>query len=183
MLIVKNPNKDIDRLIKEYEESNGLKLPISLKNFLKKYNGGETPKTFIKTKGISSDIRVFYGLGNVSYNFSKNRCIEKGDKLLLPFAEDSFGNFWAVDVGECGKVYFINHEQENLVILVDESFTEFINKCKSEKISEASKRTPEERERILIEKGKGANISDGLREMWRTEYEKYKNFQQEEVVI
>ena len=39
------------------------------------------------------------------------------------------------------------------------------------------------REQILIRNGKGANISDGLREMWKAEYEKYNNLCQEEVVL
>lgn len=103
--------------------------------------------------------------------------------MLLPIAGDSFGNFFAVELGKGDKIYFVNCEQGNDISLIDESFAGFINKCKSKKISDSSKRSPEEREKILIEKGKGANISDGLREMWRREYKKYKNLQQEEVII
>ncbi len=183
MLIVKNYNDRIDELIIEFEENIGLKLPGMYRNFLKKYNGGETPNTSINSKGISSDVRVFYGLGTVKYNFTKIECIKEVDKFLLPIAEDSFGNVFAIDLGKDDKIYFIDHEKKNEIFLIEESFLEFINKCKSKEISESSRRTPEEREQILIKNGKGANISDGLRKMWQAEYEKYKNLFQDEVIL
>ena len=44
-------------------------------------------------------------------------------------------------------------------------------------------RTPEEREAEMIAEGKATNITDGLREIWKQEYEKYKDMKREEVVI
>ena len=182
MLIVKNNNEKIEKLLIELEENIEFKLPNLYREFLKKYNGGETPNTSIKSNGVSSDVRAFYGLGDVKYNNIKTLEINEIDKILLTVAEDSFGNVFAIDLGE-EKIYFIDHEKENEISLVEESFSEFVSKCKSEEISEAVKRSPEEREQILIRNGKGANISDGLREMWKAEYEKYNNLCQEEVVL
>ena len=68
-------------------------------------------------------------------------------------------------------------------MVVSDSFYGFIRATTSEKINEASKRTPEERERILVEKGKGNNITDGLRKMWQDEYNKFANMIQEEVIL
>ena len=35
----------------------------------------------------------------------------------------------------------------------------------------------------IISNGKADNITDGLREMWKQEYEKYKDIIQEEVTV
>ena len=64
-----------------------------------------------------------------------------------------------------------------------ENLQEFIKCCKSEKIKEASKRSIKEREEILIANGRGDNITDGLRQLWQAEIDKYGNMIQEEVVI
>lgn len=183
MLIVKNQNDGIEELIVEFENSIGYELPVEFMSFLKKYNGGETPNTSVNFNGISSDIRAFYGLGNVKYNFSKISCVKEDEKMLLPIAEDSFGNYFAIGLAGDDGIYFIDHEKESGVLRVDESFLGFVNKCKSEEISPLSKRTPKEREEALIRKGKGGNITDGLRKMWQAEYDKYKNICQEEVIM
>ena len=137
----------------------------------------------INSNGISTDVRVFYSLGDLKHNYLKKEYIKKMDELLLPIAEDSFGNVFAINLGKEDKIYFIDHEKENRILLLEESFLGFLNKCKSGMISDSSRRTPEEREEFLIKNGKGANISDGLRKMWQDEYEKYKNCYQEEVVL
>ena len=66
---------------------------------------------------------------------------------------------------------------------ISDSFSRFLKKCKSNVINPRSRRTPEEREKELIEKGKSGNITDGLRKMWEHEYEKYKDMVQEEVSL
>ena len=52
------------------EKEYSISLPNQYKGFLCKYNGGYTPKTDFKAKKISSDIRGFYGLGDVQLSFS-----------------------------------------------------------------------------------------------------------------
>lgn len=64
-----------------------------------------------------------------------------------------------------------------------ESLQDFFKFCKSEKIKEASKRSIKEREEILIANGRGDNITDGLRQLWQAEIDKYGNMIQEEVVL
>ena len=66
---------------------------------------------------------------------------------------------------------------------LSDSFSQFLQKCKSKEINPRSRRTPEEREKELIEKGKSGNITDGLRKMWEQEYNKYKDMVQEEVSL
>lgn len=183
MLIVKNSSERIEELIIELEESIGYELPFDYKKFLKKYNGGETPNTSIKSKEASTSLRFFYGLGDVKNSFSKVTCIKVNSKTMLPIAEDTFGNVFAIGLEGDDKVYFVDHEKENGIILVGDTFLGFVNKCKSEEINPLSRRTPKEREEALIKCGKGGNITEGLRKMWQAEYEKYIKLCQEEVVI
>ena len=46
-----------------------------------------------------------------------------------------------------------------------------------------STETPEEREKDLIARGRAHVITDGLREIWKKEYEKYKDMVQEKVIL
>lgn len=64
-----------------------------------------------------------------------------------------------------------------------EDFKEFTKKCKSKKINPDTKMSIEEREADLISRGKGGNITDGLRKMWQDEIDKYGNMVQEELII
>lgn len=43
--------------------------------------------------------------------------------------------------------------------------------------------TVEEREARLTANGRGGVITDGLREIWKKEYEKYKDMVQEKVIL
>lgn len=183
MLIAKNPTKNIENQINEFENLIQITLPKELKMFLEKYNGGETPKTYLKDRRISTDIRAFYGLGDVLYSYNKTDIVKKEGKTLLPIAIDSFGNSFLLSLDSPYDIYFKDHEKEDSMILVAKSLKEFISMCESEVISEASRRSPEEREKILISNGKGKNISQGLRQMWQEEYEKYRNLVQENVEI
>lgn len=183
MLIVKNSVENVDELLLTYEKDQGLEFPCQLKKFLIKYNGGSTPNTTIKTKLLSTDVKCLYGFTSMKDSYNNIKCIEKSGIRLLPFGRDSFGNEFAIEIGEDDKIYFIDHEKENKVIMIFETFKEFISSSVSKMISEASRRTPEERERLLIEKGKGSNITEGLRQMWKEEYDKFINMVQEEVEI
>ena len=63
------------------------------------------------------------------------------------------------------------------------SFKVFLSKCKSEDIDPGARETPEEREKDLIAKGRAHVITDSLREIWKKEYEKYKDMVQEKVIL
>lgn len=183
MLIVKNSLDNIQDLIISYEKRNGFQIPEQLRKFLIRYNGGQTPKTSIKERNISTDIRCLYGFSTDKDDYENVSCIEKNGIRLLPFGKDSFGNEFLIEIDNSGTIYFMNHEKNEEIVVVSDSFYGFIRATTSEKINEASKRTPEERERILVEKGKGNNITDGLRKMWQDEYNKFANMIQEEVIL
>lgn len=183
MLIVKNSVENISELLSSYESDQGMQFPSQLREFLIRYNGGATPNTSIKTELLSTDIKCLYGFALRKDSYNNINCIEKAGIRLLPFGKDSFGNEFAIEIGRAGKIYFLDHEKENKVILIFESFKDFVLTSVSKKISEASRRTPEEREQLLMEKGKGAHITDALRQMWKEEYDKYINMIQEEVEL
>lgn len=184
MLISKFADENVDEKVKELEEKYIISLPNQYKDFLCKYNGGYTPKTKFKVGEISSDIRGFYGVGNVKLSFDTIQIGEWIEKNLLPIAIDSFGNYLLIGLRNDGngKIFFCNHEAGNEVECIAENLKNFFKYCKSEKISETSKLSIKEREDALIARGRGAIITDALREMWQAEIEKYGNMIQEEVV-
>ena len=104
---------------------------------------------------------------------------------VFPIACDTFGNEFVISLGEAdyGNVYFANHEKGYRKTLVGTNFKDFLNNCKSKEINLYARRSIAEREADLIARGKGENISDGLRKMWQDEIDKYGNMVQEKVSI
>lgn len=183
MLISKFENDDVFEKIIDMERKYGIILPDQYKDFLSKYNGGYTPETKFKIKQVSSDIRGFYGMGNVKLSlndFELGEWIEKG---ILPIACDSFGNYIVIGIhnDNNGKIYFCDHEAGYKTDLISENLKTFLKYCKSEIISAKSKWSIKEREEDLIARGRGHVITDGLRKMWQAEIDKYGNMVQEEV--
>ncbi len=180
MLISKFGNVDID-MVEEFEEKMMFKIPEHYRDFLIKYNGGETPNTSFVTDDESSDIKGFYGLGNVKYSLD-NRTLQivEGENYL-PIALDSFGNELLISVNK-GSVFFLNHENGSITKLATD-FSEFLSKCNSEPIKATAIKSVEERERELIAKGRGSIITDALRDLWRQEIKKYREMKLEEVVL
>ena len=172
MLIIKNVQCSS---LNDFEKKIGMELPQELRHFIEVYNGGETPNTKVISKNVSTDIHVFYGLGVEEYSLGNIRCFDKNENKFLPIAIDSFGNEFCIDLKGNNSIWFCDHEKGNKMIYVADSLKEFISNCESETIKDSARKTPEEREQILLSKGKGANITDGLRQMWKDEYEKYSN--------
>lgn len=185
MLISKFTNHDIEDQIVCMEKKYSIIIPIQYKEFLYKYNGGYTPKTKFRVGKISSDIRGFYGVGDVKLSLNSINLREWLGMNLLPIACDSFGNHIVIGLGDGnnGKIYFCDHEKGNKIDYIAEDVKSFIRCCKSEKISAASIKTIKEREEALIANGRGAIIDDALRQMWQAEIDKYSGMVQEEVVI
>ena len=182
MLISKNAVNTSD--VDDFANSIGYNFPSDYEKFLKKYNGGDTPNTSLKASKVSSDVKAFYGIGkHLTYSLDAVQVIDKNGSIYLPVAIDSFGNIFVMDITGNTGVYFIDHEKNRELEYVADSFGTFIQSCKSEPIKETSKKTPKEREEMLVSKGKGSNSTDGLRKMWQEEYEKYKGIIQEEVVL
>lgn len=185
MLISKFADGNVNERVNEMEKKYIISLPNQYKDFLCKYNGGYTPKTKFKVGKISSDIRGFYGVGNVKLSFDTIQMREWVDNSFLPIATDSFGNYLLIGLenDSNGKIFFCNHEEGNKVECIADNLKDFFKYCKSEKISEASRLSIKEREDALIARVRGAIITDALRQMWQAEIDKYENMIQEEVII
>lgn len=185
MLISKFSCENIEEAINNIESEYGITLPHQYKIFLHKYNGGYTPKTKFEIGKTASDVRGFYGFGDVELSINN---VDIGAFIVaefFPIAKDSFGNTILIGVGkkDYGKIFFCDHEQGNSIEYVTEDLKQFVDCCKSDRISESAKRSIKEREDILIAKGKGNVITDELRKMWQAEIDKYGSMVQEEVVI
>lgn len=185
MLISKFENCNVKEKVMNIEKQYGITLPIRYKNFLYKYNGGYTPKTRFKAGKISSDLKGFFGTGDVELSLDNMELGEWLEKSIFPIACDSFGNYIVVGLGDgdLGKIYFCNHEKGNKLAYIAADFNKFVEFCKSEMIGEASKRSIKEREDALIAKGKGDIITDDLRKMWQAEIDKYGSMVQEELSV
>lgn len=185
MLISKFMNSNVEEKVMNFEKRYKIILPTQYKIFLYKYNGGYTPKTKFKVGKISSDLRGFYGIGDVKLSFDEADLERWLGEDLVPIACDSFGNYILIGLGNDneGKIFFSDHEKGNKVEYVTENLMNFISFCKSEKISESSKRSIKEREEALIAKGRGNIITDDLRKIWQAEIDKYGSMIQEEVII
>ncbi|MFV0395301.1 MAG: SMI1/KNR4 family protein [Coprobacillaceae bacterium] len=186
MLISKYDTSNVKENINSFEDKYNFSFPEQYKKFLLKYNGGETPNTKFKMNKISSDIKGFYGLGNAKMNYDffirTNTLREYMDKDVLPIASDSFGNDIVIGLSEDNhRIYFSDHELGNKLTLLANDFITFVEKCKSEKINEASTRSIDERAAILIAKGRGHVITDSLKEIWQAEIDKYGSMNQEEL--
>lgn len=171
--------------IEEFENKYGIKFDDEYRLFLVKYNGGDTPNTSFKSGKHSETVRCLFGINskrniednNEHFDFKKNECV--------PIGMDNFGNYYAIGISRenNGAIFFCNHEKGFSKAKISDSFKEFISKCKSEPIDDFAKKTPEEIEKIMIEKGRGNIITETLRATWKKQYEKYKDMIQEEVVL
>ena len=131
MLISKFENNNAEERIAELENRFHISLPTSYRKFLCKYNGGDTPETRYKAGRKSSDLRAFYGLGNVRYSIDCfDNLSEWIDNGLIPIACDSFGNYIVIGVNEdtYGKIYFSDHEDGFRKSVIADDFNEFITK-------------------------------------------------------
>lgn len=171
--------------VEEFEKKYGIKFENSYRAFLAKYNGGETPNTIFKNGRKTETIKYLYGI-------EVEECLEKNmayfdwkEKECLPIGIDNFGNFYAIDISEDnnGIIYFCDHERGFSKSKISDSFIEFIGKCKSSLIDEYARKSPDEIEKDMIARGRESIITDGLRDMWRQQYEKYKDVIQEEVIL
>ena len=185
MLISKFSNCGVEEKIIDIEKQYNIVLPTQYKDFLHRYNGGYTPKTKFKVGKISSDIKAFWGVGDVKLSIEHIKLSEWIEKNFFPIACDSFGNYIVIGLSNdgAGKIYFCDHEHGNKAEYIIGSLKEFFEVCKSEKINEASRRSIKEREEALIAKGRESIITDELRKMWQAEIDKYGSMIQEEVRV
>ena len=169
----------------EFERAYGMTLPMDYKEFLAKYNGGDTPNTEFHSRRNGSDVRWFFGVGDVKQSFHSLPLEEWLEHGVLPVAEDSYGNYFVMDVSKTpGQMYLSDHEEGFTLIPLTGSFKEFIQKCKSEKVDMELATMPiEERERRMIADGNGALITDSLRACWQGFIDKYTGMVLERVKL
>lgn len=185
MLISKFANENIKDQVLEFEREHHIILHDQYKEFLSVYNGGYTPETKFKIGKVSSDIRGFYGIGDVKLSFNSIELEQWTEKGYLPIASDSFGNYIVIGLNNdrSGKIYFCDHEKGNRATCVADSLKEFLPHCRSEEISDEARLSIEEREAALIARGRGNVITNLLRQMWQEEIDLYADMIQEEVIL
>ena len=188
MLISKFDNTDIEQYIEAYETKNEFAFPPQYREFLLKFNGGDTPDTKFKIGKISSDIEGLYGLGNAN-KFLNYSLFDNMDRIkdfledgMIPIGSNAFGDYVVIAVGDedNGKVFFLYHDRPKQYIELTEDFKAFTSKCKSEKIGHIM--TIDERKSLLIANGEG-DIIDDLIDLWQKEIDDYSIMHQEELVF
>lgn len=124
--------------IEQLEKNYSISLPEKYKEFLLKYNGGDTIDTTFKVEKVRSDIHSFYGFSLANHFSNFNYLVEKGfledfiENHYLPIAKDSFGNSILIGVGAStyNKIGFYDHEKQTYISFTIDS-TEFLKKVKS----------------------------------------------------
>lgn len=186
-MLISKFKTDIDQIdIKRIEKTLGIELPKEYSSFIDRYNGGETPNTEWHGKN-RSDVRGFFGVDVSDRNWDLLEQVksETGTTLfengLLPIACNVFGDYFCLNY-KVGTIWLMYHDADRKELLADD-FSSFISKCKSERIRKEAMLSIEEREQMMIAKGKADKITDGLRKMWQAEIDKYFGMNQEEVVF
>ena len=188
MLIAKylNPNSDIEKMIKHFEEEYKISLPLQYRTFLKKYNGGDTPKTSLKIKRFYTDIAEFYGIGDAESRIEDIAWLEDFlEKKWLPIASNCWGDYIAIRIRseEEGKIYFLDQERGYRKKFLADDLKQFIDYCKSGEIDPGVYLTVEERETDLLANGMGEYITEELKKVWQAEIDRFKDMVREEVII
>lgn len=183
MLISKylTDNTDMEKEISAFEAQYHLELPEAYRKFMLKYNGGDTPDTKFRFGKISSDIRAFLGIGDVTYSMPDSSGLKEWiGKKCLPIAVDSFGNYVVIGL-EKGEIFFSDHERDYKCTKLTDSLEDFILCCKSKKIGKIL--SVEEREQMIRKNGFTGEISDLRLKLWREEIEEYQRYKQEKLIL
>ena len=175
----------VDQAIAEFESDFEIKLPEKYKEFLLKYNGGNSLQTSFSINRKTSDIKAFYGFNKASKYNNFQYLIENGfleeftDRGFIPIAKDSFGNSIILGVTEknFNQIAFFDHESQ-IVKPLEISFEELLSKLKSKK---KKIRTIEERIADMKAVGSKKEITPGLKAIWQEEIDKYAG--REQVIV
>ena len=108
--------------IQDLERQLGFRLPDRFRALLPQLNGAEAEPNVIKVPGEGEcAIRRFKKIEDIIASKNAIDSENPSDLLLVPFAMDSFGNYFCVvaaDGPEKGAVYFVDHE-----VAGDEAFS------------------------------------------------------------
>lgn len=119
--------------IHQIAEKIGLEPPKEYVSLAEKNNGGRPSKKRIDTGSETLQLKSFLRVDNVDeFNTVLNvyNTIKTIDSRLLPFADDSFGNFFCLffhDKNATPSVVFLDKENETFAE-ISQSFVSFINK-------------------------------------------------------
>ncbi len=165
-------SQDIEKLVKEFEEEQGISLPCDYRNFLIKYNGGYTPNTMIKQRNVS----CFIGIGDVGRTFDSHKTTEWYDifkeRGYLAIADTPSGDYFIIGIeGEQrGKIFFKYHDRIGRNAKIADSFREFVEKCVSER---AEKPCPVKEDiAYFVERGKPQEWIDSMVPFWEEQFER-----------
>jgi len=187
MLISKFETEHIEEYILAYEQRHNFKFPEQYREFLLKYNGGDTPETSFRINKVSSDLRGFLGFGKSgeSLNYERFEVMNMIGKFLadkvVPIGDNNFGDYVVLGVTgvEKGKIFFLYHDRPTGYIELADDFRSFVSKCKSGKLAYTP--TIEERTQSCVENG--FTITDVKIKSWQADIDKYGNMKQEELVL
>ena len=84
--------------VEDFERSYRVAFPSDYREFLAKYNGGETLDTEFHIKRVEADVEHFFGIGDVKYSVHNEDLPEWLERGVFPIAEDSFGNYIVMDI-------------------------------------------------------------------------------------
>ena len=175
------PNKGLsDDEIEEIRDDYGIVFPEDYKEFLKKYNGGETPMLeCIHTDGFYSEIRALYGFKTgdqytsieeipLPFDYDLEFWMENG---LMPIGENLWGDLFMMNVKDApGKVYYSDHEQGFQLMLLARSFKEFIGLFGELVLTESQKK-----EYQAIEESISRQVEEqGIAALGKEGYEQHK---------
>ena len=137
MLISRFPNYNAEERIIELENKFNISLPTQYRKFLCKYNGGDTPETRYKAGRNSSDLRAFYGFGEVGYSVDKFSDFYLLKHNNLPFdkyvriADNGCGDYYVlcIENGKCLEpLFFYDHESGKTIPTEYEDVFEYLVK-------------------------------------------------------
>lgn len=109
--------------IEYFERKFSIKIPEDYKDYLINFNGAKPINTICALNdNDETSIHHMYGLHNIEY------CSINVKDGKLFFADDSFGNYFSINLNKVehyGFIYFINHETGEPT-LICQSFNKFI---------------------------------------------------------
>ena len=171
--------------IEQLEKNYSISLPEKYKEFLLKYNGGDTIDTRFKIEKIRSDIHSFYGFSLANHFSNFNYLVEKGfledfiENHYLPIAKDSFGNSILIGISAStyNKIGFYDHEKQTYIPFTID-FIEFLKKIKSPVVHIPS---IGERMKEMEEIGSPVVVDDELKALWQEEIDEFAG--REQVIV
>ena len=107
MLISKFDTTNIAEKIADLQCQYGIELPEQYRQFLHKYNGGETLETSFRLARVSSDLSGFFGLGVTDEYFQIERYFDCDEMAafvsegIFPIGKNSFGDLLFITAASC----------------------------------------------------------------------------------